>query len=212
MLMDGNFLTTLLNLQFRTHNKTYDPVGHIVYKDKVRSNTKISTPPPALQALLKGFPLTVNIQNKLFKIPSFLNFLNIDRESVSSINRSSSNTTEVIAVEELVKSLMQMGKMVSEICVLTGYIQQKNELRARAFLKNWSHVTISTISIAQGREWDVVILSFVKISGDPGFIEMLEQANMACSRHRSTLYLIGKWEFWGATYKIGNKYISRLIQ
>ena len=61
MLMDGNFLTILLNLQFRTHNKAYDPIGHIVYEDKVESNTKISTLPPALQALLKGFPLTVNI-------------------------------------------------------------------------------------------------------------------------------------------------------
>lgn len=64
MLMDGNFPTTFLNLQFRTHNEAYDPVGHIVYEDKVGSNTKTSTPPPALQALLRGLLLIVNIQNK----------------------------------------------------------------------------------------------------------------------------------------------------
>ena len=124
-----------------------------------------------------------------------MNFLNVDGESVSSVNRSSSNTTKVIAMEELMKSFMQMGKIVSEICVLTRYVQQKNELRVKALLKDWSCVTISTIGTAQGREWDVVIFSLVKTSGDPGFIRTLERVNMACSRHKSALYLIGKWEF-----------------
>lgn len=115
-------------------------------------------------------------------------------------------------MEELVKSLVQMGKKASENCVLTRYVQQRDEIRARALSKQWSDVTISTIGTAQGREWDIVILCLVKTSGDPGFIGSLEWANVACSRHRSALYLIGKWEFWKATHKTGNKYMGRLVQ
>lgn len=54
---------------------------------------------------------------------------------VSSPTKDSLNTTEIIAVEELVKSLVQISKKDSEICVMTGYIQQLKELRAWAFLK-----------------------------------------------------------------------------
>lgn len=46
--------------------------------------------------------------------------------------KSSSNATEVIAVKELVKGLVRMGKKTSEICVMTGYKGQLKELRACA--------------------------------------------------------------------------------
>ncbi|MCJ1263053.1 hypothetical protein MMC22_002923 [Lobaria immixta] len=119
---------------------------------------------------------------------------------------------EVIAVEELVKSLVQMGKKYSKICVSTGYVQQEDRIRALALSKQWSDVTISTIGTVQGREWDIVILSLVQTSGDPGFIGSLERVNVACSRQRHALYLIGKWEFWKATHKTGIKYMGRLVQ
>lgn len=212
LLIKSNFPETLLNLQFRTHNEAYDPVGNVVYFDQVKSNIKTSSPPTALQSLLNGLLLTISIKDKLFKIPGFLNFLTVDGESVTDFRKSSSNATEVIAVEELVKGLMRMGKKDSEICVMTGYRGQLKELRVRANFKEWSGVNICTIDTAQGREWDIVILSLVKTNGDLGFIGQMSRANVACSRHRSALYLVGNWDFWISTHNLGNKFIGTLIR
>lgn len=48
---------------------------------------------------------------------------------MTDFRKSSSNALEVIAVEELVKGLMRMGKKDSEIYVMTGYRGQLKELR-----------------------------------------------------------------------------------
>lgn len=71
---------------------------------------------------------------------------------VNRPTKDSLNTTEIIAVKELVKSLVQISKKDPGICVMTGYIQQLKELRAWAFLREWNCITIYSFGTAQGRE------------------------------------------------------------
>lgn len=104
-----------------------------------------------------------------------------------------------------------MGKKASDICVMSGYSSQAKALRERAQADNWSRVKVCTVDSTQGQEWDIVILSPVKTQGDPGFIGTRNRANVACSGHKSTLYLVGKWQFWNATHSSGNKYMDLLL-
>ncbi|WP_437886510.1 AAA domain-containing protein [Sorangium sp. So ce307] len=93
-----------------------------------------------------------------------------------------------------------------EVAVLTFYRSQEDELRVRlqgmsgqhGNTRNFRlpdgdgrvHVTLCTVDRFQGHEADLVLLSFVK-SGSPGFLNSPNRLNVALTRARYQLVLVG---------------------
>lgn len=91
-----------------------------------------------------------------------------------------------------------------EVAVLTFYRGQETELRTRlqklchqpGNSRNFQlptgnvHITLCTVDSFQGHETDLVLLSFVK-SGSPGFLNSPNRLNVALTRARYQLVLIG---------------------
>lgn len=212
-LMDQEFPMTMLNRKFRTHSEAYDPVGHVVYKNAVSSEIETSRPTAALTSLLQCFPLEFRVGSKIFSATTFINFFDIeDGEAYSDPNGSCSNEKEVAAVGSLVKALKGVGQKDSNICVMTGYCEQAKALKKHGKANDWGSVKVCTIDSTQGQEWDIVILSTVKTQGDPGFIGTLNRANVACSRHKLAIFLVGKFSFWQTHKDTANKYMGELVR
>lgn len=211
-LMKQNFPMTLLNQQFRTHSNTYDLVHHVVYENKIGSVIQTTQPLEALKNLLKSFPLPFTVGSRTFKVTTFINFIDVDdvKKHISP-KGSSSNAKEVDTVSAFVGALKGIGKKASDICVMSGYSSQAKALRQRAQADNWNPVKVCTIDSTQGQEWDIVILSLAKTQRESGFFGTGNPANVACSRHRSALCLVGNWQFWNATLSSGNKYMDLLL-
>ena len=98
-----------------------------------------------------------------------------------------------------------------EVGVLTFYRGQEAELRARLQQKSGQmgnsrnfqlpqgkpsvHITLCTVDRFQGHEADVVYLSFVK-SGTVGFLNSPNRLNVALTRARYQIVLVGDREFF----------------
>ncbi|MCJ1264611.1 Regulator of nonsense transcripts 1-like protein [Lobaria immixta] len=203
-----------LTIPFRTHSDAFDPVNHVVYENKVESVIQTTQPPEALKNLLASFPLLFTVGSSTFTIATFINFIDVHNgKEHTSPKGSSSNGKEVDTVRTFVRALLKkMGKMASDIFVMSGYSFQAKTLGERAQADNWSRAKVCTVDSTQGQEWDIVILSPVKTQGDPSFIGTRNRANVACSGHKSALCLVGKWQFWNVTHSSGNKYMDLLLR
>jgi tRNA A37 threonylcarbamoyladenosine biosynthesis protein TsaE len=86
-----------------------------------------------------------------------------------------------------------------EVAVLTGYAAQRNHISARVDtlgLKNL-HIECHTVDAYQGREADIVIFSVTSShsSGRPGFLSDKRRINVALSRAREYLLIVGDGDF-----------------
>jgi hypothetical protein len=96
-----------------------------------------------------------------------------------------------------------------EVAVLTPYRRQENELRRRlrSAFRSEEHntfqdkstgvnVKLCTVDRFQGQEADVVFISLVRTRGGPGFMDVPNRLNVAITRSRFQLVLIGKRSFF----------------
>ena len=111
------------------------------------------------------------------------------------------NEDEIDLVETEVESLLNQGILPSQIGVISPYSGQVGKLTARFDQQVLSRgLEISTVDAFQGSERDVIILSFVRSNsrGTIGFlgfpIEGPRRLNVALTRARKRLVLIGNWD------------------
>ncbi|MCA9490752.1 MAG: AAA family ATPase, partial [Myxococcales bacterium] len=97
---------------------------------------------------------------------------------------------EIDAVARLVEAEIARGTPRDRIVVVTPYSAQVSRLRARAELAG---IEVGTVNAMQGREQDVVIVSFVRSNhdGDLGFVADDRRLTVALTRARHRLYLVG---------------------
>ena len=131
-----------------------------------------------------------------------------------SAGLSYTNPTEAAAVLRVLKAMNQrigflnqgtpetQQTMVS-VLVLAGYLPQVSDIRRRvapqrADLANLD-IEVNTIDASQGREADVVIFSVVRSNeeGKLGFLEETTRINVALSRARRNLLIVGDASFAG---------------
>ena len=86
-----------------------------------------------------------------------------------------------------------------EIVVLTGYAAQKNHVTARLDTLRLKNINVEchTVDAYQGREADVVIFSVTRsnASRKPGFLSDKRRINVALSRAREYLLIVGDADF-----------------
>ena len=124
------------------------------------------------------------------------------REERSSTSRS--NPLEVACVSNLLGSLNLLAGCAGSrlnVGVLTGYLEQRDELEWRVAEKRseWPHLDIecNTVDAFQGRQVDVAIYSVTRsnVGGRLGFLQERRRLNVALSRGRFGLVIVGDDQF-----------------
>ena len=87
--------------------------------------------------------------------------------------------------------------------ILSGYTRQVKLIQGLALECRLYDVSVKTVDGSQGDEAQIVILSTVRDGRDLGFIQSASRANVATSRQKAALYIIGNWG--AATSKRGAK-------
>ena len=110
------------------------------------------------------------------------------------------------------------------IGIITGYRRQVQAIRARLDTDSWADgirnlVRIDTIDSYQGSENRIIILSLVRNNkaDKAGFIDDAPRINVAISRAKERLLILGAASFWGKRNNnspLGNvyRYISSAIE
>ncbi len=97
------------------------------------------------------------------------------------------NELECKIVEQIVKELIKSGVRREWIGVITPYDDQVDRLRGVL------NVEVSTVDGYQGREKEVVVISFVRSNSrrEIGFLEDLRRLNVSLTRARRKLIMVG---------------------
>lgn len=127
-------------------------------------------------------------------------------ERQQSTGNSYYNPAEAKAVARQVQRLVQNGLSPEDIGVISTYSGQVGTIIRhvnRLDIKNVRRVSVDTVDSFQGSEREAIIVSFVRSNedGHSGFLEFPEEGprrlNVALTRPRRRLVLIGDWETLG---------------
>lgn len=158
----------MINVQYRMHSELYAHLVNVIYKKPIDSFRKTKDGSPFLQSLLSQPILASARPSEVYKLRSFLHFLDVDYGvQVREQSGSSSNQQEVDVVDSLVRTLITRdGIEKKDIGVMTGYAAQKKLLWLKARAGGWTDVSfIGTIDSSQGSQYKIVILSLVTTDG-----------------------------------------------
>lgn len=116
---------------------------------------------------------------------------------------SYANPAEADAVVAEVERLRETGLPAADVGVIAAYTGQVRLLRQRLGDRGYGDVTVDTIDSFQGGEREAVVVSFVRSNDEnaSGFLELPEEGprrlNVALTRARKRLVLVGDWETLG---------------
>lgn len=162
---------------------------------------------------------------------TWLNIVPMRSNDANRKNQGNANPAEAKAAIDELKAFSQWAQSAPkpgrdpqaawEVAVLTFYRGQEAELRKklREFCKQPGHtrnfelgqrvrITLCTVDRFQGHEADLVLLSFVK-SGSAGFLNSPNRLNVALTRARYQLVLIGH-QHWMASEKCRSETLQQL--
>lgn len=127
-------------------------------------------------------------------------------DEVDAENSSRFNRGEADLVVGHAKALLAAGLAPSELAVIAPYRAQVNVIRA---LLGRDDVEVDTVDAFQGREKDAVLVSMTRANteGELGFLKDLRRMNVALTRARRHLFVVGDSATLGA-----HAYYGRFIE
>ena len=177
---------TFLNIQYRMNQEICKLASQLYYDNKLLTSKhveKVKVTMNNRNVLLTDSPIDViDISN--------LNFYE------SNVNGGCCNKFEAKLVCSLIEILLKNNIKPAEIGIITPYRKQKNYIQKSLLSKNLD-IETDTIYRFQGREKDVIIISFCKSSHhtlnkfQKEFIGEKNQLNVSITRSRKKLIIIG---------------------
>jgi len=163
------YFLTRLNVSYRMHQDINDLVSTMFYDQKL-----LADPSVAKRRVLDG--------------PIIESYHVEGKEALLKDSKSYYNDKEIDRVKTLVQRLAQKGIKRDQIAIISPYKGQVRQLR-----KVLEGYEIDTVDAFQGREKDIVIISFVRSnpSNQLGFLNDFRRLNVSISRAKSKLILIG---------------------
>ncbi len=180
---------TFLNIQYRMNQEISDVASKLYYGGKLLTGDNVKK---QKISLIKGGSPLINDDALTFIDTSNMGF------NESSVSGGCCNKHESKIILSIVKSLIRNKISEDEIGVITPYKKQKLYLN-KLFLEEDIHVECDTIYRFQGREKDVIIVSFCKSMNQSltkfqkKFIADENQLNVSITRSRRKLILIGNY-------------------
>ncbi len=145
-----------------------------------------------------------NLQIVLPKPVTWFSYSNIAQHQEQSAGSSFTNPCEAAIVTQLLKRLnfiLGQKQKSYTVAILTGYSSQRMVLdrSIRSEKHNWNHleVDVNTVDAFQGREADIAVYTVTRSNkkGNIGFLKDLERLNVALSRGKAALVIIGDHVF-----------------
>jgi len=161
--------------------------------------------------------LDANLDSVIRKPVTWLTTTRLNNRWEQDVNPSYNNACEVKVIVELLKQFNQMAINTHKnysIAVLTGYSAQLKLLNRylASELDNWKAVTVecNTVDAFQGREADIAVYSVTRSNkkGEIGFLRDSERLNVALSRGRVGLVIVGDHYFCRTS---GNHALSEVL-
>lgn len=195
----------LLNVQHRMHPSISSFPNREFYANKILDGQNVK-----LQSYSKCF-----LQGKMYSTYSFINVAQ-GKEAVDR-KHSTMNTVEVAVISEIVANLhkVKCSKKKVRVGVIAPYKAQVHAISERLGKKYSSDgqsdfsVTVRSVDGFQGGEEDVIIISTVRSngSGSVGFLSNRQRANVALTRARHCLWIVGN----GTTLENSRSVWSKLV-
>lgn len=179
----------LLMVQYRMHPAISKFPVEYFYESRLVDGPNVVNAPP---------PDWFSAKNRMSQWYGPYVFLDIQRGCESQGNDLSYvNQEEAVMVARVAQNLVQRGVDVrKEVIVITFYAGQVRAITSELKRHHVDGVMVSTVDSFQGSEANVVILSFVRAnsSGRIGFLADMRRLNVALTRAKQSLVLIGHGE------------------
>ncbi|XP_041378709.1 DNA replication ATP-dependent helicase/nuclease DNA2-like [Gigantopelta aegis] len=200
--LDDTGATFDLNLQYRMNKTIMQLTNELVYDGALKcGSTEVADS-------LVNFPHVGQLQKQVLWIQKALApvlersavFLDTKQVPATEINDKKGlirNETEAALVICLLKALLMVGKDAESIGVIAPYRNQVKFLQQSLLHEDLPAVEVNTVDQYQGRDKDVIIISFVRsqsqdFSNKTGeLLKDLRRLNVSITRARHKLILIG---------------------
>ncbi|KAH8309305.1 hypothetical protein KR059_008042 [Drosophila kikkawai] len=186
---DGNYnkaIQTRLIRNFRSHPEIVSLYNELYYNGKLKAQAPMDA--------VCRFKTWFHTPNADFPI-MFHSVFGTVMNTKSSV--SLCNNKEIDAVMDYVKDLMYFGLngekvSQSDIGVISPYKSQYQRIQEQLNMRNWSQIDCGSVELFQGKEKQVIIVSFVRsFTPKLGFLNNQRRLNVLLSRPMSLLILIG---------------------
>lgn len=163
-----------LNRQYRMHQVINDLVSAMFYDGELIADETVKD---------KRLPFES-------KDTPVIKIIQVDgHEKLFGESKSYYNEEEIEKVLEVIAHYTSLGLSESQIAVITPYKAQARMLSARL----GQGIEMDTVDAFQGREKDLIILSFVRsnLDGNIGFLKDFRRLNVSISRAKHKIIMIG---------------------
>jgi len=193
-----------LTIQYRMHPTIGTLISHVFYKDDIQNGVEVKE----RDLDIVDYENTAIEWIDTSKHPANERY---EKELDYNGKKSYQNYLERKIIREKLLELDAKLKNKTKIAVITGYNPQKYILQTMVKQHSFKHLEldVDTVDAFQGSQKDIIIYSTVRSSSDPygiGFLKKEARINVAFSRARCLLIIVGDLEFLD-NYRIrGNKF------
>lgn len=193
-----------LTIQYRMHPIIGTLISHVFYNDEIQNGVD----PQERDLKIRGYENTAIEWINTSKRPAAERY---EKEFNNNGKKSYQNYLERKIIKEKLIELDNKLKERTKIAVITGYTPQKYILQTMVKQHSFKNleIDVDTVDAFQGSQKDIIIYSTVRSSSNPygiGFLKTEARINVAFSRARCLLIIVGDMEFLD-NYKIrGNKF------
>jgi predicted DNA helicase len=185
--LHGDRIRVMLEVQYRMNEEIASFPNNEFYEGKLQASEQVKR-----QKLMDILPESKLIDEEV-KPFLFIDTRGSDdefRERARRGSTSKENVGEAKMVKDIVERLLSLDIAPEEIAIISPYDDQVGLIRTMLRVDG---LEIKTVDGFQGREKEVVIVSFVRSnkSGEIGFLRDLRRLNVSITRAKRKLVLIG---------------------
>lgn len=184
---------TFLDTQYRMNKKIADISSEMFYDGRLKTHPTVADQ-------------DIECEEEILNFNSPVTFLDTGSLAYEDgVGAGCQNGKEAHLVYDLTSLLLENGIKPQEIGVITPYKKHKEHINT---LLDNHEIEVDTVYRFQGREKDVIIFSFCKSRIGPGspyalrFVEKSTQLNVAITRARKKLIIIGNYKTLNRSPKI----------
>jgi predicted DNA helicase len=181
----GDKIRVMLDVQYRMNEEIAEFPNREFYDGKLKADEQVKR-----RTLRDILPESVDEDREDVKPFLFIDTCDELEERVRKGSTSRENPGEAQLVKDIAERLLNRGIRPEDIAVISPYDDQVAQIKRMLHVEG---LEIKTVDGFQGREKEVVIVSFVRSnkSGTIGFLKDLRRLNVSITRAKRKLVLIG---------------------
>ena len=185
LALHGDKIRVMLDVQYRMNEEIAEFPNREFYDGKLKADEQVKR-----RTLMDILPESVDEESEDVKPFLFIDTCDELEERVRKGSTSRENPGEARLVKDVAERLLNMGIKPEDIAVISPYDDQVAQIKRMLHVEG---LEIKTVDGFQGREKEVVIVSFVRSnkSGTIGFLKDLRRLNVSITRAKRKLVLIG---------------------